>query len=145
MSKRFHGLTSLGWVAIATVIASVAMFRTSSALGIVYLALCAAAPGVIIYAFCAKCPCKAHCAHFFPGRAAMAIDRQPGPYTRAELIVLALALLALIGLPQIWLWRYSGLFVAYWVLNAVAVVQIRRFVCRACDNLFCPLKGQQVL
>jgi hypothetical protein len=41
----------------------------------------------------------------------------------AELLTLSLALLALTGLPQFWLWRSTGLFLAYWVLNAIAVVQ----------------------
>jgi hypothetical protein len=141
MKTRFHGFTSIGLVLIATIIAAVGMFRTSWALGVVYLAICAAAPGAILYAYCAKCPCKAHCAHVLPGKAAMAISRGSGPYTTTELAVLAVAFLALMGLPQIWLWRYTGLFVAYWVLSIVAVVQIRTVVCRACDNVFCPLKA----
>jgi hypothetical protein len=144
MSKRFHGVTSLGWVAVATVIAAVAMFRVSWVLGVVYLVVCVAAPGAILYAYCTKCPCKAHCGHVFPGKAALAINRQPGPYTGTELAVLTVALLALIGLPQFWLWRHAGLFVAYWVLNAIAFVQIRLVVCRACENVYCPLKGSSL-
>jgi hypothetical protein len=142
LTERFHGITSIGLVLIATIIAAAAMFQTSWVLGIVYLVICVAAPGAIIYAYCAKCPCQAHCGHVFPGKVAMAFDRQPGPYTTAELAVLALALLSLIGLPQFWLWRYTGLFVAYWALNAVAFAQIRLVVCRACDNVYCPLRGQ---
>lgn len=142
MSKQFHGVTSLGWVAVATVIAAVTMFRTSWALGVVYLGVCVAAPGAIIYIYCAKCPCKAHCAHVLPGKAALGIDRQPGPYTMAELTILTVALLALMGLPQFWLWRHFGLFVVYWALNAVALVQIRFVVCRTCENVYCPLRGQ---
>ena len=44
----------------------------------------------------------------------------------------------MIGLPQPWLWRYGWLFAAYWVLTAVALVQIRAVVCRACENYYCP-------
>jgi len=143
---RFHGVVSIGLVAMATGVAALALFRTAWALGAVYLAICVAALGSIIYAYCAKCLCKAHCAHVFPGKLAMAFRRQPGPYTRAELLVLVLALLALIGLPQVWLWQYTGLLAVYWALNAVAVVQIRAVVCRACENVHCPLKaGYRVL
>jgi hypothetical protein len=144
MRTQCHGVTSLGLVLVATVVAAVVMFRTSWVLGVVYLAVCAAAPGAILYAYCAKCPCQTHCGHVFLGRVAMAFSRQPGPYTIAELAALALALLSLIGLPQLWLWRYTGLFIAYWLLTAVALVQIKTFVCRACENVFCPLKGESL-
>lgn len=140
MTKQFHGVTSLGFAAAAVVVAAVALFRTAWMLGVVYLAICAAASGAIVYAYCAKCPCKARCGHVFPGKAAMIFDRQPGPYTATELTVLLLALLALIGLPQFWLWRYTGLFVAHWLLNVVALVQVRAVVCRSCDNVYCPLR-----
>ncbi len=141
MTKRFHGVTSIGFAAIGVAIAAVAMFRTSWVLGVVYLAICALAAGGIVYAYCAKCPCKAHCIHAWPGKAALAFDRQPGPYTPVELVVLVLALLALIGLPQFWLWRYTGSFIVYWLLNAVALVQVRIAVCPSCENVYCPLRG----
>lgn len=140
VTRRFHGVTSLGFAAVAAVIAAVAMFRASLVLGVVYLVVCAVSSGAIVYAYCAKCPCKAHCAHVFPGKAAMAFDRQPGPYTATELTVLVLALLSLLGLPQFWLWRYTGLFVAYWLLNVVALVQARVILCQSCDNVYCPLR-----
>ncbi len=141
MTKQFHGMTSLGLAAIGIVIAAVVMFQTSWVLGVAYLAVCAVSAGGIVYAYCAKCPCKARCAHVLPGKAAMAFNRQPGPYTATEIIVLVLALLLLIGLPQFWLWRYTGLCVIYWLLNAVALVQIRLVVCRTCENVNCPLKA----
>ena len=140
MTKQFHGMTSLGFAAIAIAIAAVVMFRTSLTLGVVYLAACALGGGIIVYAYCAKCPCKAHCAHVLPGKAALAFDRQPGPYTATEIVALALAGLLIMGLPQFWLWRYLGLFIAHWVLMAVALVQVRIVVCRSCDNVYCPLR-----
>lgn len=140
MTNKFHGITSIGLVAVAVVIAALTMFRTSLVLGIVYLAVCIAAPCAILYAYCAKCPCKAHCGHVFLGKIAMAFDRKPEPYTTTEMTVLALAFLLLLGLPQFWLWRYIELFIAFWVLNTIAFVQIRIVVCRACENVYCPLK-----
>jgi hypothetical protein len=140
MTKRFHGITSIVLVAVAILIAAIAVFRASWVMGVVYLAICAVAPAIIIYAYCAKCACKEHCAHVFLGKAAMAFDRQPGPYTATEIAALILALGLLLGLPQFWLWRYTELFVAFWVLNAIAVIQIRVVVCPACDNTHCPLK-----
>ncbi len=119
------------------------MFQTSLGLGVVYLVICVAAPAVIIYAFCAKCPCQTHCSHVFPGKLAAALTNRPaGPYTKTELAAVGLALLLLMGLPQLWLWQYRGLFVAFWLLNAVAMIQIRSVVCRACDNVYCPAKSR---
>jgi len=140
VTKQFHGITSLGLVAVATVVAAVVAFRTSWMLGVVYAVICIAAPLVVLYAYCARCPCKAHCGHVFPGKAAQVFDREPGPYTPAELAAMVLALSLLIGLPQFWLWRYTGLFIAYWVLNSIALVQIRLVVCRTCENVYCPMK-----
>ena len=140
MTKQFHGITSIGLVGVAVVIAAIAMFQASPVLGIVYVGVCVVAPLVVLYAYCAKCPCKAHCGHVFPGKIAQVFDREPGPYTPAELAALVLALLLLIGLPQFWLWRYTGLFAAFWVLNGIAIVQIRIVICPACDNTHCPMK-----
>jgi hypothetical protein len=140
-SQQFHGITSLALVAVGSVIAAVIMFLTSWVLGVVYLAVLVIAPQALLRVFCAKCPCKEHCVHVFPGRAAMAVARKPGPYTPVELGVLGVSLLLLFGLPQYWLWQYPTLFVIYWVLNATAFMQIRLVGCRACNNVYCPLKA----
>jgi hypothetical protein len=141
MSTRFHGVASISLVGIAIVIAAVVMFQVSWLLGALYLVGCLVAPLGIVYAFCAKCPCRGHCAHVIFGKLATALtNRQPGPYLRSEVAVVAGALLWLLGLPQIWLWRSLGLFAAFWVLNAVAVLQIRLAVCRICENVYCPMR-----
>ena len=131
MTKQFHGITSLGLIGVGTVIAAVAMFKASWVLGVVYLGVCLMASLTIPRVYCAKCPCKAHCAHVFPGKAAMAFHREPGSYTATELAILVVALLALIGFPQLWLWRYPGWFLVYWALTGVALLQVRLVVCRA--------------
>jgi hypothetical protein len=140
MTRQIHGVTSLGFAAIAVLIAAIAIFQTSWLLGLLYLGICIAAARTILYAFCAKCSCKANCVHILPGKAALSITRQPGPYSPTELGAVVLALALLMGLPQIWLWQYTGLLIAFWVLNAVAFVQIRAVACRACDNSHCPLR-----
>lgn len=140
MSTRFHGVVSISLVGISVLAATVTAFQASLALGLVYLAGCALAPLAIVYAFCAKCPCRTRCAHVIFGKLAVALtDRQPGPYTPIELAVLGLGLLWLLGLPQVWLWRTPVWLAVFWLLNAVAVVQIRLAVCPACDNAYCPL------
>jgi hypothetical protein len=143
MSIQLHGITSLGLVLAAIVLAAVVMFQVSWALGVVYLLICAVALLAILYGYCAKCPCRIHCGHVFPGKAAMIFkNRPPGPYTTVELAITCLALLLLMGLPQAWLWRYIEPFIAFWVMTAIAVIQIRTIVCRACDNIHCPVKSR---
>jgi hypothetical protein len=93
--------------------------------------------------FCAKCSCRTLCGHVIPGKVAMVfIHRTPGPYTTVEIIVTGIALLLLIGLPQIWLWQYTGLFITFWVLIGIAVIQIRTVICRGCDNTYCPARSR---
>jgi len=143
MSRQFHGVTSLVLAALAAVIAAIIMFQNSLLLGLVYLAVCAAGAWTVVYAYCAKCPCKARCGHVFPGKAARAYDRQPGPYTKTEIAALILALLLIIGLPQFWLWQSTTLFIIYWSLNAISMAQARIVMCRTCDNVYCPLNNNQ--
>jgi hypothetical protein len=142
LNARFHGVVSIGLVLVAVIIAVATGFQLSAVLGLVYLLGCALAPLGIVYAFCAKCPCRTHCAHVIFGKLAVALtNRRPGPYSPAEIAVVGLALLWLLGLPQIWLWRSLGWFVAFWVLNVVAVLQIRLVVCRGCGNVYCPMRA----
>jgi hypothetical protein len=143
VKTQIHGITSLGFVGIATLIAAVAMFQVSLLLGGAYLLICGIAPLVILYAFCAKCPCQAHCGHVLPGRAVKIFKQRPaGPYTAGEVTMTGMTLLLLVGLPQFWLWRSPWLLAAFWGLHAVAAVQIRTVVCRACDNVYCPAKSR---
>lgn len=142
MSTRFHGVVSIGLVGLSILVAVVTVFQVSPVLGIIYLVGCAVAPLGIVSAYCAKCPCRTRCAHVIFGKLALALTkRQPGPYTPAEIAVVGLALLWLLGLPQVWLWRTPLWVVVFWMLNAVAVVQIRLAVCPACDNVNCPLRA----
>jgi hypothetical protein len=138
---QFYGVTSLILVGIAIVLAAVAIFQASLWLGIGYLLLCAVASAVVIYAYCAKCPSKAQCAHVLPGKAALAIQRKPGPYSTAETFSLVTALLLLLGLPQLVLWKNPVLLLAFWVLCGIAVTQVRSVVCVACRNVYCPLNA----
>jgi hypothetical protein len=142
MSARFHGVTSISLVGIAIVIAAVVMFQVSWLLGVLYLVGCLVAPLGIVCAFCAKRPCRTHCAHVVFGKLAVALtNRQPGPYTPAEIALVGLGLLWLLGVPQIWLWRTPIWLIGFWMLNAIAVLQIRLAVCRSCENVHCPIKA----
>lgn len=139
MESRLHGMVSIGLLGAAISLAVVSGFVTSWIWGVVYLVVSGVGLMGVVYAFCAKCPCQENCGHVFPGKLAALMERQPGPYTRVEMAVVAVALLALVGLPQAWLWRYPMLLMAFWVLAVISMMEIRAFVCRACDNVHCPV------
>ena len=141
MRSELPGLTSIGLLAVAIVLATVGAFMTWWVLAVLYVAICAVCLAGILYVFCAKCPCQAHCGHVIPGKLAALVGREPGPYSELENAVVAGALLLLLGLPQVWLWRNLALAATFWVFVAIAILEIRMFVCRACDNAFCPAKA----
>lgn len=126
-------------VGIAVVIAASTLAQIAWKWAVGYVLLGVAGMGAIIYAYCAKCPCKASCAHVLPGRVAERFPRKSGPYSVAEQAVVVVVLLLILGLPQLWLWRSATAGITFWVLNAIAVIQILVFVCHACPNTYCPV------
>lgn len=141
-TRKFNGITSLILMAIAVLIGLVTITLNSWVWGGIYLAVIIIAPQAILRAYCAKCPCKAHCAHVFPGKAAMAHEREAGPYTPTELIIMIGSVGLLIGLPQFWLWQYPILFATYWILSGIAFFQIWLTICPSCNNVYCPVRAR---
>lgn len=143
-NAQLHGVLSLGATMIAAGIAAVAMGQTSWALAVGYGVVYVVGWGLIVGAFCAKCPCKAHCGHVLPGKLTAWFPRRPSaPYQPWEWTLLIVALAGWVILPQPWLVGQLGLFAVYWVLMAAAGVQILLFVCRACRNVYCPIREMQ--
>jgi hypothetical protein len=142
---KFHGVTSIIFAGIAIALAAAATFQAAVWLGAAYFLVCAVAAVIVIYAYCAKCPCKAHCAHILPGKAAMLFKRRPGPYSTIELAAMSVSLLLLVVIPQAALWQNPDLLIAFWFLLGIAVIQVRGVVCRACNNTFCPLRIKEDL
>jgi hypothetical protein len=141
MKKQYYGITSFGLFSAAIVLAVVATFLISWRLGFVYLAICVMSLLTMLYMYCAKCPCRTHCGHVIPGKIVVVFkDRPSEPYTPVEMVFTIVAMLFLIGLPQVWLWEYIWLFIAFWVMIVLAVIQMKTVVCRACDNIYCPAK-----
>lgn len=142
MIARVHGVVSIGLVFVTLMIAVTTALTVSWVLSLGYLGVCALALATVLEVFCAKCTCQARCAHVIPGNLAGALGRRrQGPYTWVDLAVVALALFGLVALPQLWIWRFPVLAVGFWILNAIALVQIRVAVCRECGNVFCPARA----
>ncbi len=137
---QVHGILSITLIGVAVAVAAGVLIGISPGLGTGYLALSVAGMLGIVYAFCAKCPCKARCGHVLPGLIARLFPRQPGPYARWEIALVMVGLVLIVGFPLFWLWQNVAALVVFAVLNALAVWDITRFVCRACNNIYCPVK-----
>ena len=139
--NQIHGITSLCLVLLSSVIGLGSILNASLSMGLVYIVILMLAPVVIVYAYCTKCPCRfGACAHVLPGKLAQFFpSRTPGPYTLLDVAGVLVAVLAMLMFPQFWLWQHKMWFVLSWVLQVVAVIEIRLFVCRRCENRYCML------
>ena len=143
VKAQSYGTISLGLIATDISLAVVIIFEASWVWGIMYLVICLVSSVSILYAFCAKCSCREHCGHVLPGKASGIFkNRLQGPYSPFELIITCLALLLLVGTPQPWLMKNVLVMVFFWMIILIAVIQIRAVVCKACDNVCCPINSK---
>jgi len=140
---RFHGIMSVTLVGIAIGIALCVLAPVAWGWAVGYMLLCGGGMGAVLYAYCAKCPCKQCCAHVLPGKIAGRFPRTPGPYSITEQAAVVIALLLILGLPQLWLWQNVAAAIIFWVLNAIAVTQILTCICKTCPNTYCPVRKMQ--
>lgn len=140
--SRIHGIVSLLLILLALGLALVHGWRQSPTWGLAYVGALLVAFPTICYAYCAKCPCRqGGCSHVLPGVLTRILPaRNQGPYEFHDYAGVVLPLLLLMGLPLIWLVRTLGLLIAFWCLVALALVEIRMFVCGHCTHINCPLQ-----
>lgn len=139
---RRHGLIGLALVGAALGLAAMWVAALSRPAALCYLLILSGGGLIILRRFCAQCPSRgADCRHVIPGLLAARLPRRaPGPYRRSDLILTGLALFAMTGFPQPWLWALPALFVLFWLLVAVAAVEILWKVCPTCTNGACPIQ-----
>jgi hypothetical protein len=140
MKPGFHGILSLATVFAVILISLIYLLTISVKLGCIYIVIILAANPVLLYSYCARCQCREDaCSHFFPGKIAGWLPaRKRGPYTFGDYLGTALALVGLLGFPQIWLWQNKALFVIFWVLLTASLLEILFLVCPECKNDNCP-------
>lgn len=137
---KLIGVLSLALVALASLIAFFVVFAESALYGAIYLGILILAPLVILRLYCTKCPCQENCAHVFPGKiAARFFAKREGPYTATDILFFGLAMLLLIGYPQIWLIADQGFLLIYWILVILGGIQVLFVLCRRCGNHYCML------
>jgi len=143
MTGKFHGVFSLILILLSVVIALGYVFINSIGWGVVYLCIIVVANPIVLYSYCAKCLCREDgCSHVIPGKLTRLLPaRIQAPYSFWDYFATALSLAALIGFPQIWLWRSNGVLVLFWILVTLGLVEILFFVCRTCRNANCPIRA----
>lgn len=143
INRDLYGITSLIFILTALIVADIDLLEEHMVAGIFYSIIIIVATGLLLFTFCMKCPCKNHCGHLIPGRIAMHFKtRKTGPYTNTDNIIVSLSLLSLIVFPQLWLWENRGLFLIFWIILIIGIIQIRSVVCRSCENVYCPLNAK---
>jgi len=55
-----------------------------------------------------------------------------------DILGAAVPLTVLIIFPQFWLWENKIFLIIFWLLVFIALVEIRLFDCRNCNNEKCP-------
>ena len=144
MTNKALGILSLGIAGLAIGIAVYLLSRTSLGWGLIYLLGLFIGGYVIISQYCAKCPCKLCCPHMVTGWLARKFNRQPGAYTRSELVGLVVSILFIFLAPLIWLVGYPLILVVYLGLNALTVGIIWVWLCKTCANIHCPIRNARL-
>ncbi len=141
MSRKFHGIFSMVLAGVAVALGLFSIIRESLLMGLLYVVICVVASVIVVYAFCAKCPCRLHdCAHVLPGKLTTLLPpRQAGPYTALDIVGMSVPLLLIFLFPQFWLWKNTIFLVIFWVLCIVASIEIVCYVCKGCQNKYCPV------
>ena len=135
----FHGWLSLSMLASVVAIGFSAIVTHSPAFAAGYALVVVAGTVVVLVAFCAKCPCwDAACRHIIFGPLASLLTRRTeGKHSLSDILFTTVALVAIVVYPQMWLVRSTGLSIAFWLLSVILLIEIRRNVCRRCDNRHC--------
>ncbi|MTI81107.1 MAG: hypothetical protein FH758_09500 [Firmicutes bacterium] len=141
MIRKFHGFISLILIVIAVIFGAVIISRVSPLWAVVYLILSMISALLIVYSFCSKCPCNAvSCGHFFPGKIAQVLPkREEGLYGALDYVGVLASFIILFLFPQYWLRNEIILITIFWGLVLIALLDIAFFVCKGCENKYCPL------
>lgn len=142
--NKFHGITSLALMDLATIIAIYTIATKSILWSALYTLYVFFAFGIIIYVYCRKCTSRNNCSHVFIGPITQLMPKAKNySYTYTNYFIVATLILVMIGFPQFWFIKMPSLAYLYWVIILVASVQIRFFVCTTCSNTACAMCKKQ--
>jgi hypothetical protein len=134
-------MLSLMLMCISVIIGIIAISFTNKLLTVIYVAITIVSFGGVLYFYCLKCPSKDNCCgHVLPGKLAVLFPkRKSEKYSSFDILATLIALALIIVFPQYWLWKYKILFFVFWLIFAIATLEILLFVCKECKNEKCPM------
>lgn len=140
MNRQTHGILSLLIMFAAVVTAAFVILQSSVVWAVLYIVGILLSCLVIVYSFCTKCPCRnTDCGHVIPGKITRFFPpRAEGPYTFADMAGVVVPLVFMIVFPQYWLLSQPVYFILFAALCLIAAADIQFFVCKGCNNRFCP-------
>jgi inner membrane protein involved in colicin E2 resistance len=141
MKDRKHGILSVLLVESSCIMAAFWLFVCNIMLGIIYCILLISLTFVVVYSYCCKCCCREKsCGHIIFGKITKILPkRMQGPYTYKDIFGVMISIGIILLFPQIWLIKNRLLFIIFWSLLILAVLEIVFFVCTKCDNSKCSL------
>jgi hypothetical protein len=120
-------------------VASIAPY--SIALSLIALLITIVAISTISGIYCSKCTCRDNCIHYLFGKISVLLSKKnPEQYNSFDLIVgVVLPMGMAIAFPQYWLFKNTTLLISYWILLAIAGLDVSIFVCNKCKNVKCSM------
>lgn len=141
MKEKIHGIISLFLFSGTAVISFIGINKFSTKFAIEYLLIVIISFLIIIYSYCTKCKCHEYnCLHIIPGFIVKILPkRKTGKYLFWDYIGVIIPMVLIIFIPQYWLIKNMILFLIFWTLLIIALVEIINIVCKACINDNCLL------
>lgn len=139
--SKFHGVFSLILFFIALAIGIYSIAISNFAYGLSYLAIIVLGFVAIAGIFCSKCTCAPYnCSHVLIGYLTLLFPkRKSSVYSILDYLITIIFVALILAIPQYWLWFNKALFAAFWILLAIAGIEIYLFVCKACGNKLCAM------
>ncbi|MBN1595988.1 hypothetical protein JW933_08700 [candidate division FCPU426 bacterium] len=141
IKNQIHGFIALMLGVAAIGLGLTAVVIRSPWWGWMYAMSIILLPLLICYSYCAKCVCRLTCCgHVMPGWLTRYLpSRKPGKYTAWDLCGTFIPMGFLVLFPQYWLWQQREFGLIFWGLLFLALLQVRLWVCPACQNRICPV------
>lgn len=142
LHRLLHGWLSLLLMVMVCMVGAYAVLRYSAAAAGTYAFVVVAGMAGVLAAFCAKCPCRlTGCRHIVLGPLSTVFPkRREGAYSVLDILLTGIGFGAIVLFPQYWLVRHIPLLVLFWALVAVLLAEISLFICKRCENSYCPAK-----
>ena len=136
-----HGVISLLIVFTSFILGIVAIIPYSYVMAFISLFLVVLAFFCVSFLYCSKCTCREKCNHILIGKlSVLLIEKKAGKYSLSDLILgVMLPFGIAIAFPQYWLIQNLPLFILYWSLLLIALIEITMLVCNNCKNDKCSL------